>query len=140
MRLYLFSAPLLFVSAVAAAAPPPAPNIQVPPQLTDPAFVGRLTDMTNSMSKALLDMPVGELQAAAEGRSPTAADRRRRLRDVADISPQELERQIKQARPQIEAATQTFAQALPQITRSLSDAAAQLQAVVDNMPRPYPQP
>ncbi|HET7317093.1 MAG TPA: hypothetical protein VFI88_06700 [Sphingomicrobium sp.] len=137
MRLYLLATPLLAAAASASAAPP---AIQVPPELTDPQFVERMADMTQALSKALLELRVGEIQAATEGRAPTAADRQRTVGDVAQISPRELHRQIAQARPRIEAATQAFAKALPEITKALSEATTAIDRAAANMPRPdYPK-
>jgi hypothetical protein len=106
--------------------------------MTDPQFIQRLMDMSDALSKAFLDLRVGEIEAAAEGRQPTAEDRNRTVGQVVRISPQELDRQIAEARPQVEAATQAFVRELPKITRSLSKAAKALQQAADNMPRPVP--
>jgi hypothetical protein len=139
MRPYQIAAPLLLASTAALAAPrEPNPRIEIPPEMTDPQFIQRLMDMSDALSKAFLDLRVGEIEAAAEGRQPTAEDRNRTVGQVVRISPQELDRQIAEARPQVEAATQAFVRELPKITRSLSKAAKALQQAADNMPRPVP--
>jgi hypothetical protein len=138
MRLYLIAAPLLLASTATLAAPRHhPPQIEIPPELTDPAFVQRLTNMTDALSKAFLDLRVGEIEAAAEGRPPTPADRDRTVGQIARISPQELERQMAEARPKVEAATQALATTLPKISRQLSEMAEALQRAADNMPQPY---
>ena len=138
MRLYLIAAPLLLTSTAALAAPrQPDPQIEIPPEMTDPRFIDRLMDMSDALSKAFLDLKVGEVEAAAEGRPAPPADRDRPVGQMARISPQELDRQIAEARPQVEAATQSFARELPKISRSLSKVAKALQKAADNMPRPY---
>jgi hypothetical protein len=140
MRLYPIVAPLLLTASTGFAAPPPPPPeapIEIPPQITDPRFIDRLMDMSDALSKAFLDLKVGEVEAAAEGRPVTAPDRDRTVGQVVRISPQELDRQIAEARPKVEAATQALARELPKISRSLSEAARALKRAVDNMPQPY---
>ena len=138
MRLYLLAAPLLLASTATLAAPrQPEPQIEIPPEMTDPKFIHQLMNMTDALSKAFLDLRVGEIQAVAEGRQATAADRNRTIGQIARISPQELDRQMAEARPKVEAATQAFARELPKLSRSLSEVAGTLQRAVDNMPQPY---
>ena len=141
MRCLFIAIPLAFVAAPAAAAPAPQPEqIQIPPALTDPAFVDRISRMTESLSKALLNLPIGEIEAAAEGRPATEADRRRTVRDVGRISERDLEQQIAQARPTLQAAMQAFARSLPSMTRALSEVADQVERASANMPQPgYPR-
>jgi hypothetical protein len=105
--------------------------------MTDPRFIQRLMDMSDALSKAFLDLRVGEIEAAAEGRQATAAERNRTVGEIARISPQELQRQMAEARPKVEAATQAFARELPKLSRSLSEVAGALQRAADNMPQPY---
>ena len=141
MRLYLIAAPLLMVASSAFAALPPEPEIQIPPEMTDPQFIDRLMDMSDALSEAFLNLRVGDVEAAAEGRQATTADRNRTVGQIVRISPQELDRQIADARPKVEAATQALARELPKITRSLSDVAKALKRAADNMPQPYnPRP
>ena len=139
MRLSCLAAPLFLASSAALAAPAPQSQIEIPPEMTDPQFIHRLMCMTDALSKAFLDLRVGEIQAVAEGRPATAADRNRTVGEIARISPQELQRQIAEARPQVEAATQAFVKQLPEITRSLSQAANALERAAANMPQPLPQ-
>jgi hypothetical protein len=139
MRLSCLAAPLFLASSAALAAPAPQSQIEIPPEMTDPQFIHRLMSMTDALSKAFLDLRVGEIQAVAEGRPATAADRNRTVGEIARISPQELQRQIAEARPQVEAATQAFVKQLPEITRSLSQAANALERAAANMPQPLPQ-
>ena len=139
MRLSCLAAPLFLASSAALAAPAPQSQIEIPPEMTDPQFIHRLMSMTDALSKAFLDLRVGEIQAVAEGRPATAADRNRTVGEIARISPQELQRQIAEARPQVEAATQAFVRQLPEITRSLSQVANALERAAANMPQPLPQ-
>lgn len=141
MRLcHLAILPIALAAAPVAAAPAPANQIEIPPELTDPEFIDRLAGMTEGLSKALLNVPVGELEAVAQGRPVTEADRRRTVRDVGQISERDLERQIAEARPQMQAAMQALSKALPAMTRALSDMADQLERATANLPQPgYPR-
>ena len=49
---------------------------------TDAATADKLARMMQAMSKAFLELPVGEIEAAAEGRQATRADRQRTVRQV----------------------------------------------------------
>ena len=72
MRHMFLVLPLLAIAAPAVAQAQPQPEtIQIPPELTDPATAAKLANMAKVMSDAFLDLPVGEIQAAAEGRKPT---------------------------------------------------------------------
>jgi len=141
MRQYLFAIPLLFVAMPAAAQQGPSPEeIRIPPELTDPKLVDRLLDMNKALTKALLDLPVGEVEAAVQGRSPTGADRRRTVRDSARLSEREIEQKIAQARPKVQAAMQAFARSLPAMTKALSQAANAVERASANVPQPgYPK-
>ena len=145
MRHYLFAVPLALVAAPAIAQQPPrAEPIQIPKQLTDPAMAEKLANMLEGMSKAFMELPVGEIQAAVEGRTPTVDDKRLTIRDLGRRGDPDFERhvqrQIAQAGPMIEQSMKTFAQALPAMTKALSDAARQMDRATANMPRPdYPR-
>jgi hypothetical protein len=139
MRIHLLAIPFALIAAPAAAQPDPN-VIQIPPELTGPGVIDRIEQMTGALSEALLDLPVGQVEAAAEGRPVTEADRSRRVRDVAGVSGEQLQREIAEARPRMEAATRAFARQLPAITRALSEAADEMDRAVANMPRPdYPR-
>ena len=146
MRVSLLALALVVFAAPAIAAPPPpAPPIAVPPQLADPATADRLVDMMQAMSKAFLDLPAGEIEAAAEGRAPTPRDRALTVGDMARRDDPNFDRdfddRIARARPAIHQSIKAFNDALPAITRSLAEAAAAIQRVADNMPQPYdPRP
>src|SRR5687767_12417887 len=100
MRTSLLLLPLAMIAgpalaqAPAPAAPPEA--ITVPPELTDPAMAERLARMMQSMSKAFLDLPVGEIEAAAQGRPATRADRRGTLRELGRKDDPNFERNLDQ--------------------------------------------
>lgn len=141
MRYILFALPIALTGTAAAAAPAPPPvQIQIPPELTDPAVADRVAASAEAMSKALLDLPVGEIQAAAEGRPVTEADRRRTVGGLDPNFGRDLQQGIAQSAPMIQQSMRAFAQALPAITKSLSDAANEVERAAANMPRPdYPR-
>jgi len=141
MRQYLFAIPLLFAALPAAAQPAPQrEEIRILPELTDPKLVDRLMEMNKALTKALLDLPVGEIEAAVEGRAATDADRRRTVGDSARLSEREIEQKIADARPRVQAAMQAFARSLPALTRALSQAADAVERAAANVPQPdYPR-
>ena len=140
MRLYLLSAPLLFASAAAIAAPPPPPRIDIPPELTDPATAERIAGMAQALSNAFLDLPIGEVQAAAEGRRATPREKQMTVRDLGRRDDpnfdRDIEQQIAKAGPMVRQSIQAINQALPAIDQALSQAAEQLRIVAENLPRP----
>ena len=133
--------PLLMATApVAAAAPQQQPQPQVPPQLSDPAMVDRLAGTMQAMSRAFLDLPVGEIEAAVEGRPPTPADRNRTLRSENPNLDREVQAQIAQARPMIRQSMKAISDALPAVMKSLHEARESIERAAANMPDPnYPK-
>jgi len=145
MRTTFLILPLACLAAPAIAQQAPAgpssvEQVRIPPELTDPAFIDRLTNMTEALSKAFLDLPVGEIEAAVEGRAATRADRARTVTDSARVSQRDIERSIAEARPRIQAAMEALASALPAMTEALSKAADEVERATANIPQPgYPR-
>ncbi len=144
MRKAFLALPMIALAAPAVAAPPP-PEFAVPPQIADPATADRLAGIAQAMSKAFLDLPIGEVQAAAEGRQPTPQERSLTVGDVARRDDpnfdRDFSRKIAEARPMIHQSMKAFNDALPAITRSLAEAATAIKRAADNMPQPYdPRP
>ena len=124
--------------------PPPPPLVQLPPELTDPATADRLTDAMQSLSEALLDMRVGNIKAAVEGRRATPAERRMTVRDLARRDDPDFDRhlhqQIAAARPKLQQGIRAMNQALPEVTEDLQRAQAAIARALANMPDPnYPR-
>ena len=133
---YLIALPLALLAVPAEAAPEP---VQIPQELTDPATIDRVTRMMDALSDAFLDLPVGEVQAAAEGREPTPQDKARTIRDLGATTA-DIDRRIAEARPAIEQGMQAFAKALPAVTKALSEAADTMERATANLPQPaYPK-
>ena len=152
MRTKLLIVPLLLGAAPALAqapaapapAPAPAPPMQIPPQLTDPAMADRLARAMQALSKSFLNLPVGEVQAAIEGRAPTAAERRLTVRDVGRRDnrnfDRDFQRQMANAKPMLEQSMKALAGALPAMMQGLSQAGQALERATANMPDPtYPK-
>jgi hypothetical protein len=145
MRLALVILPLAVSAAPALAqavppAPPAAPQVlQVPPETVD-----RLADSMQSISQALLDMKVGGVQAAIEGRKATRAERNLTVRDLGRRNDpyfdRNIEQQIASARPKLEQSVRALNDALPQITQDLQNAQKAIERAMANMPDPnYPR-
>jgi hypothetical protein len=141
MRIRLALVPLSLCAAPALAQPAQNP---IPRELTDPATVHRLTETMQSLSQALLDMRVGNIQAALEGRAPTPAERNLTVGDLARRNDpqfdQHLQQNIDAARPKIEQSVRAFSEAVPQVTQDLQRARKSLERAMSNLPDPsYPR-
>lgn len=123
------------------APPPPPPGAaQLPPEIASGEFVDRMQPMVRALSHALLDLPVGELQAAVEGRPASPHDRNKRLRDVAGVDERSVDRDIAANGQVLRSGAQSAVRALPVIQRALNDAGAQVARALDNLPSPtYPR-
>ena len=150
MRAFQLIVPLALVASPAMAQTKPAPapvapqTITVPPALTDPVMADKLARMMQAMSKAFLELPVGEIEAAAEGRPATRADRRRTVRQLGRADDpnfeRNLQRDIASAKPMIEASMKAMAAALPAMMKGLSEAGRELEKATANLPSPtYPK-
>jgi hypothetical protein len=125
-------------------APSSSPSIQVPRALVDPATADKVANAVQSVSKAFLDLPVGEVQAAVEGRRPTPADKKLTMRDLGRREDPNFDRkfrqQIAQARTAIEQGMKAVSQALPAVMKALDDAGRAIDRAAANMPDPtYPK-
>lgn len=140
MRYRLILLPLLVTSSPALAQAAP----QLPPELTDPATAQRLTDAMQSMSAALLNMRIGEVRAALEGRPPAPGERNLTVGDLARRDDPDFDRrvqeQIASVAPTMQRSVVAVNRALPEITRDLKDARKSLERAIANMPDPnYPR-
>jgi hypothetical protein len=144
MRLKLVFIPLLMCATPALAQPTAPPPVQIPHELTDPATADKVARAMQALSEAFLNLPVGEVQAALEGRRPTPAEKRLTVRDVGRSDDpnfdRNIQRQIAQSKPMIEHSMKALAAALPAMIESLSKAQESLERAAANMPRPdYPK-
>jgi hypothetical protein len=142
MRKTLLLLPLLGFAAPAIAQP--APPLQLPPELTDPATADRLADAVQGLSQALLDLRVGEVRAALEGRPASPAEKRMTVRDMARRDDpnfdRHMQRDMANVRPMVHQSMNALNQALPQMMQGLNQAQQALERAVANLPDPtYPR-
>jgi hypothetical protein len=139
MRKTLILLPLFGLAAPVAAQPmPPAGELQR--ALDDPATIDRVTDAVQAMSRAVLDMPIGNVEAAVEGRQATPADRGKTLGQLGRIDPEQVQQQIAAARPKIERSLKAFSTALPEVMDSLQRVSSAIDRAAANLPDPsYPR-
>jgi hypothetical protein len=139
MRYALAALPLMLAATPTMAAPA-AP--QLPPELSDPAMAEKLGRMAGALTKSLMDLPVGEIEAAVEGRPATAADKNKRVRD--EIGGPEAEQRVAAdvaaSGRQMQAATKALVASLPAIMGALDQAEKELERATANLPDPtYPR-
>jgi len=130
--------------AVAQAPAAASPQTQVPPELTDPAVTEKLANSMQALSKAFLDLRVGEVQAALEGRQPTPSEKKMTVRDLGRRDDPNFERSLQQqvanAKPMIDQSMKALAAALPAMMQSMQQAEKALERAAANMPDPtYPR-
>ena len=111
--------------------------------LRDPATAERIDRSITAMTDALLDLKVGEVQAAVEGREPSAADRALTVRELerrGGRDPEAIRRQIREAGPAIAKGMNALASTLPAMTGAMEELEKALDKMVANMPDPtYPK-
>ena len=140
MRTYLALIPLLVIAGPAIAATPP----QLPPQLTDPATAQRLTNVMQTLSNAFLNVKVGGVEAAIEGREASPQEKNLTVGDMARRDDpnfdRNLHRHIAEVGPTMQRSMSALNQALPEVMQSLHDAKKSLERAAANMPDPtYPK-
>jgi hypothetical protein len=145
MHKSLFVLPLLFCASPALAqAAPPQGSIQLPPELTDPAAAMKLARTMQALSTALLNIRVGDMHAALEGREATPAERNETVGDVVRRKDPNFDRdvahEVATVGPKIQRSMQALNRALPEVMRDVDDAQRSLKRAVSNLPDPnYPQ-
>ena len=132
--------PLLAFAAPLSAAPR-AP-VAIPPALSDPAMADQLGRIAGVLAKSLMNLPVGEMQAAIEGRPATPADRAKTVRD--SLGDPYLEQRVAAGAAAsgrtMQAATKALVASLPAIMKSLDGVEKELERAVANIPDPtYPR-
>lgn len=139
---------LLFLTALVAASPAmaaPAPDAsprEIPPALTDPALADQLGRVAGVLAKSLMNLPVGEVEAAIEGRPVTSADRVKTVRDSigGPDTERRIEAQAVASGRTMQAAGKALVASLPAIMSALEAAEQQVEKAVANIPDPtYPR-
>ena len=132
--------PLALVASPALAAPKETPKL--PPEFSDPAMADKLGKMMGALTRALMDMPVGELEAAAQGREPTPADKAKRVRDHigGPNAEREVEAQVAASGRQMQVMTKALVDSLPSLMSALGEMESRLERATANLPDPtYPK-
>ena len=136
LPLMLFASPALAQSAP----PPPSQTQEMQRVLNDPAMVDRMTNVMRALSKAVLDMPVGGIEAAVEGRQATPAEQRRRVRDIEPGIDRDVQAQMARAKPMVQQSMRALSDSLPGMMNGLKQVQESLERAAANMPDPnYPR-
>jgi hypothetical protein len=141
MHKSLLILPLLLAATPAMAQPVPP---QLPPELTDPRTTQKLTNAMQALSQAFLDVRVGEVRAALEGRPATPSERRMTVRDMARRDDPDFDRHMQQhianVGPMMQRSMNALNQAPPAVMQSLTEAQKSIERAVSNIPDPtYPR-
>ena len=140
MRAIWIALPLILAPVPAAAQQAPADR-QIPPELSDPAIADKLSRASGVLARVLMDLPVGEIEAAMAGRTPTEADRRKKVRD--EIGPEgerQLMAEVATSGPRMRAMQRALVASLPALMGALQGVEQELERAVANMPDPtYPK-
>ena len=140
MRAFMIALPLALAAAPALAAPDSIR--QLPSELSDPAMADKLSDMLGPLMKAMMDMPIGEMEAAIAGREPTPADKSRRVRDTigGPNAERKLQADLAATGPQMRAMQKALVASLPALMGALSGMEKELEKATANLPDPtYPK-
>ena len=142
MRALLIALPLMLVAAPATAQQYPQPGPEVERVLNDPAMADTLGRVAGVLTRSLMNLPVGEMEAAIEGRPVTPADRARTVRD--SVGDPDLDRRVAAEAAQsgrtMQAAGKAMMSSLPAIMGALGQAQDAIERAVANMPNPnYPR-
>ena len=144
MRLMILGLSLMVACPAVAAPLPPVPML--PPVLTDPAMADQVGRIAGAVTRSVMNMPVGELEAAIEGRPVTPADRARTVRD--QVGDPYLEQRIvdqaassgRTVQAVGQAATRALASSLPAILQAVEGARGEIERALSNLPDPtYPR-
>ena len=143
MRKTLIALPLLLASTPAMAQQGRSP-IDLPKELTDPAAQMRLAAKLQSISNALLNVKVGDLAAALDGREASAEERNLTVGDVVRKKDPTFDRdvahQVAVLGPKIQNGVREISRTLPRVMQDVADAQKAIDRAVANLPDPsYPQ-
>ena len=143
MRKTLIILPLL-LSATPAVAQEAPPAFELPRELTDPEAQMRLAAKLQAISSALLNVRVGDVGAAIEGREATPAERNGTVGDMIRRKDpnfdRDVAREVATVGPKIQRSVQAINRTLPRVMRDVADAQRSIDRAVSNLPDPtYPQ-
>lgn len=117
-----------------------AETVTLPPEVTDGRIFDQLGSMVGALSRALLSMPIGEVEAAVENRPATRADQRRTVGQATGLTERELAAEVEQGKGAMKAGGQALARALPVMVEALNGVGEELERATANLPQPgYPR-
>ena len=140
MRALLLT-PLLALASPALAQSAPHDSA-IPRELTDPAMPAQVGRMAGALTRALMNMPIGEVEAAIDGRPATPADRTRTIGSTVGGPGMErqVEQQVASSAGTLQSSARALQRAMPAIERALGQAAADIERATANLPDPtYPR-
>lgn len=142
----------LLAAMASPAAAQVAPRPPEPPRYSDPAYaelppeianggaIDQIGNMVGAVTKALLNLPVGEIEAAVENRPATRQDRQRTVRSVTGTDEREVTQSIEQSKGAVVAGGRAMARTLPVIREALNKAGEEIERATANVPQPgYPR-
>jgi|SRR5690242_18233650 hypothetical protein len=135
--------PLLLCASPAFAQEAP-PAIQLPPELTDPAAAMQMARTVQALSTALLNIRVGDMRAALEGRDATPVERNMTVGDIVRRKDPDFDRHVQEqvatVGPKIQRSMRAINRALPELMRDVDDVQRSVERAVSNLPDPsYPR-
>jgi hypothetical protein len=135
--------PLLLCASPAFAQEAP-PAIQLPPELTDPAAAMQMARTLQALSTALLNIRVGDMRAALEGRDATPVERNMTVGDIVRRKDPDFDRHVQEqvatVGPKIQRSMRAINRALPELMRDVDDVQRSVERAVSNLPDPsYPR-
>jgi len=141
MRKNLIVLPFLLCATPAAAQ---SAQFQLPRELTDPATAQKLANAMQALSQAFLNVKVGGVQAAIEGREATQQEKNMTVGDVVRRKDPNFDRhfqqQIATVGPRLQRSIRVLNEALPAMVQSLDEAQRAMERAAANMPDPtYPK-
>ena len=140
MRLPLVIAAIAATAATPAFAQTATPAPQLPPEITDGRMLDQLGDVAGVLAKALMNLPVGEVEAAIENRPVTRDDRQKTVATEMGTDAREIDSEVERGKVAMKQGGQAMIRALPVITRELGRIGEQIDRALANMPSPtYPK-
>jgi hypothetical protein len=135
--------PLLLCASPAFAQEAP-PVVQLPPELTDPVAAMQMARTVQALSTALLNIRVGDMRAALEGRDATPAERNMTVGDIVRRKDPDFDRHVQEqvatVGPKIQRSMRAINRALPELMRDVDDVQRSVERAVSNLPDPsYPR-
>ncbi|WP_265569931.1 hypothetical protein [Sphingomicrobium nitratireducens] len=100
--------------------------------LADPALPDRMAAMTLVLAKMLETMPVGEIEAAIEGREPTPEERAERLEVDGPAMADEMRTALADNQDTLRASARGLALAMPHLLAAIDEMRAAVEPTLDD--------